>query len=769
MIREIPYNENWMFTKNNEPAYAHERMKEGQFVSLPHTWNAEDGCSSDYYRGSCWYQNLLTVSPEDLTKQIYLEIGAAGNVGKIYVNGCLAEESRCGYAMFRANLTPYLKAGGNLISIMVDNTYDNEVLPLLADFTFYGGLYREVKLLMMEDLHFDVMDNGRDGVYFTQKKIGDRVFEWAVQGQVINELSPTTGNVRLLLRDHDGNVVSDSTSELEFEGVTPFELRGEIVDPILWHGVERPYLYTATITISAAGRIRDSRQIEIGFRTIEITTEQGLLLNGSPLKLNGVCRHQDFAGVGNAVTKSHMEQDIALIREVGANSIRLAHYQHDDYFYSLCDRHGLLVWAEIPFISVPSSKDPENQNAVEQLEKLVKQAFNHTSIYCWGVQNEITIAVETEYTHKTINKLVDLVNEWDPGRYTAQANINGVEDNSIINSYTDVVGYNLYYGWYYGDVQDLQKRFDSFHAANPDIPLILSEYGVDTNPKFHSYVPKVKDYTEEYQLMFHHNAIKAIHERPFVIGGYVWNMFDFGSANRKEGGETGRNLKGLVTFDRLTKKDAFYLYKAYWSKEPFVHLAGRRFVNRHQAQNDIMVLTNLQDVRVYVNNAFIARIQSDEAVKIVKNVLLSEGDNLVRVEGVDGRGSVCMDEMVLHRVYEPDESYIHVVEDQSKNVVNWFEKFDLSETEAVPLKDGYYSTFDTIEDLYSNEAAKAVFLKYFGHVTGNPFFEVTMNVMSIEKMAQLEFYKIVPELLIAMNKELNVIQKVEAETSDVQQ
>ncbi|HZG85572.1 glycoside hydrolase family 2 protein [Paenibacillus sp.] len=766
MVREISYNENWMFAKTGDPEYAHERMREGQSVTLPHTWNAEDGHGPNYYRGACWYQNVWTLSPEDAAKRVYLEIGAAGNTGKVYINGSLAGESRCGYAMFRVNATPYLKAGENLISILVDNSYDNEVFPLLADFTFYGGLYREVKLLVMDDLHFDVMDNGRDGVYFTQKKIGERTFEWTVQGRVINESSQAeAGIVQVELKDQDGNVVSTATSEHAFDGETTFELRSDIVDPILWHGVERPYLYTAAITVAAGGQTRDSRQIEIGFRTIDVTTDRGLLLNGEPLKLNGVCRHQDFAGAGNAITKAHMERDMALIREVGANSVRLAHYQHDDYFYSLCDRHGLLVWAEIPFISVPSTKDPENRNAVEQLERLVKQAFNHTSIYCWGVQNEITIAVETEHTHTTVQKLVRMVNELDPGRYTVQANINGVEDDSVFHSYTDLAGYNLYYGWYYGEVKDLQKRFDSFHAANPELPLILSEYGVDTNPKFHSYAPKVKDYTEEYQLLFHRNAIDAIGERPYVIGGYVWNMFDFGSANRNEGGETGKNLKGLVTFDRTTKKDAFYLYKAYWSKEPFVHLAGRRFVNRHQAQNDIVVLTNLRDIRVYVNNELIARIESDEPVKIAKDVLLSEGDNLVRVEGVDDRGFMCEDEMALRRVSEPDESYIHVAEDRTKHVVNWFEKFDLSDTEAVPLKDGYYSTFDTIEELYRSEAAKAVFLKYFAHVTGNPFFEVTMNVMSIEKMAQLEFYRIVPELLIAINKELNAIPKLAAEPS----
>lgn len=760
MSSTIPFNDNWTFTKTNDPSYAHGRIPEGQSVTLPHTWNAAD-YSEKYFRGQCWYQKIWYLSPEDVTKRIYLEVGAAGNNGSVYINGNLVGESRCGYAMFRLALNPYVKAGENLISIMVDNSYHKDVFPLMGDFTFYGGLYREVKLLVMEDLHFDVVDNGRDGVYLTQTKNGPHTYELLVEGQVMNESSmPAEGTVHLRLNDQDGKTVLEAASELTIEDVTTFSIRNEIKNPILWDGVEQPYLYTATVTVVTDGQIRDSRTIEIGFRTVEVSTDKGLLLNGKPIKLNGVCRHQDFEGVGNAVTKEHMDRDMALIREVGANSIRLAHYQHDDYFYSLCDRYGMLVWAEIPFISRPSTQDPENQNAVEQLKKLIKQAYNHSSIYCWGVQNEITIAVETEHTHRTINKLVDLAKRLDPSRYTTQANIYGVEDDSVINRYTDLVGYNLYYGWYYGEIKDLQKRFDAFHAANPDTPFILSEYGVDTNPKYHTYSPKVQDYSEEFQLMFHQNAIEALNERPYVIGGYVWNMFDFGSAIRNEGGEVGKNLKGLVTMDRTIKKDAFYLYKAYWSKEPFVHLAGRRFVNRHNESNDIVVLSNLHHIRVYVNDVLNTEVKSNERVKTVKDVILSPGDHVVRVEGMDSQGAVYTDEMSLRHVTEVDPEYIHIKKEQNIFAVNWFEKFDLSNPENIQLKDGYYSTFDTIEELYLSEAAKAIFLKYFEHVTHGPRFEAQKDIMTIEKMAQLVFYKIPPELLSVINKELNAIPKI---------
>jgi beta-galactosidase len=762
MINELFMNNQWIFTRKNESAYSGYPIQEGEMVSLPHCWNDTDGQGSEepYYRGTCWYQHTLSITSEMAAKHHYLEIGAAGNIGQVYINGILAGESRCGYAMFRVPLTPHLQEGDNLISIQVTNDNHNDVYPLLADFTFYGGLYRYVKLVTVHDIHFDLMDGSRDGVYVTPMHRNGGSYELTVHGQVLHESSDTEeARIQVQLLDHEDHIVLELESELQLEKEASFRLSGILANPILWDGIEQPYLYHAEVSVSSQGIVRDRRRVEIGFRTVEVTADKGMLLNGKPVKLNGVCRHQDFGEVGNAITQGHMDTDMAFIREVGANSIRLAHYQHDDYFYSLCDRYGLLVWAEIPYISIPSTKDPESRNAFEQLEKLIKQAYNHTSIYCWGVQNEITIAVETDETRQTIQRLVKSAKKWDPSRYTAQANINGVENGSIINSYTEVVGYNLYYGWYYGEIKDLGIRLDEFHRDRPETPVLVSEYGVDTNPRFHSYSPEVKDYTEEYQLRFHQNALETFESRPFVLGGYVWNMFDFGSANRNEGGETGKNLKGLVTIDRTLRKDTFYLYKAHWSKEPFVHMAGRRFVNRHRESNDITVLSNVGKIRFYLNGELLTEVHDAGPVRTIRDVRLMEGENVLRVEGYDSHGQSCTDEMLLRRVPEQDDAYIHVKEEQTAHVVNWFERFDLSESEEVVLKQGYYSTFDTIEALYSNEAAKAVFLKYFGHVTNHPFFEVTIGVMSIEKMAQLEFYHIPPELLPVINKELNAICK----------
>ena len=755
-------NDKWKFTKINNKNIINEEMKDGEAVILPHTWNAEDGQNGGepYFKGQCWYQRNLKVSDEELNKFLFLEIGAAGNVSEVYVNGQLAGSSKCGFSMYRIYLNSFIKSGENLISIMVDNNEYGDVYPLMADFTFYGGLYREIKLIIEESLHFDLMDNSRDGIYLTQKNISENIFELKINGTIVNELSQVeAGKINFTLFDREEKEVFNKTIDIEVNDKLAFDLVEEISEVICWQGIENPYLYTLRTELICKEKIIDVRNIEIGFRNIEITPDRGVFLNGKPIKLNGVSRHQDFADVGNALTKEHMELDMSIIKELGANSIRLAHYQHDDYFYSLCDRAGMLVWAEIPYISIPTTIDENNQNAKDQLERLIKQAYNHSSIYCWGIQNEITIAVENEKTYKSVKELEVIARTLDSSRFVAQANVNTVKDESKLNQLTDILGYNLYYGWYYGELKDLETRLDGFHKVQPNIPVLISEYGVDTNPKYHSYNPKVKDYTEEYQLMFHDNAIKTINKKPFVLGGYVWNMFDFGSDHRNEGGVKGKNQKGFVTLDRKLKKDAFYLYKANWSKEPFVHLVGRRFVNRHEPLNDISVISNVDKIKLFVGEELIGEIHNNEVIKKFKNVKLSLGENLIRVEGYDSQGNIYKDEMKLNHVTEIDKSYVCVNGEEKIFVTNWFDKFDLTNVQEVLLKDGYYSTFDSIKELFENEEAKTIFKKYFGDLGEDARFKTMLDVTSIDSMSKIKFFGIPEELLPIINKELNMILK----------
>ncbi len=760
-MKVINFNSEWIFTKESSDDYINKEVNNGYKVCLPHSFNATDGQSGDgMFKGEGCYQNKLIITKDQLKKFIYLEIGAASLVSKVYINGKFARNNKCGFSMYRVFLNPFLIEGENLISIFVDNSRYDDVYPLMADFSFYGGIYRELKIIEEEAIHFDLMDNSRDGIYLTQTCKSLNKFELNIRGTIINEMQEIkTATIELKLLNREAEIVFKKNINQDVIYKADFEVVEEINNPELWQGIENPYLYKFEASLYFEEIQLDKRIIEIGFRKIEVTSDKGIFLNEKAIKLNGVSRHQDFAGVGNALTKEQMDLDMSIIKEIGANAIRLSHYQHDDYFYSLCDRAGLLVWAEIPFISIPTTSDKENTNAKEQLERLIKQAYNHCSIYCWGVQNEITIAVENEKIYEMVKELAAMARKLDCSRFIAQANIHSVANESSLNKLTDLVGYNLYYGWYYKEMEELGTRLDEFHKLRPDIPVMVTEYGVDTNPKLHSYNPTVKDYTEEYQLLFINNALKTFNERKFVLGGYIWAMFDFGSEIRNEGGVKGKNQKGLVTIDRKIKKDSFYLCKAYWSKEKFVKLAGNRFVNRHKQLNDIVVLSNINQIKLYLGEKFIGEINSKEPMKKFEAVKLNHGQNRIKVEAFDFEGNMKTDEMVLNYVSKLDESYVLEKPKETTHVVNWFQKFDLSNVQEIAIKEGYFSTFDTIEDLYKNDEAKKIFEKYFGNLAESQQFKVMMSLMTIDSMSKRSRFNIPKELLSVINKELNVIPK----------
>ena len=760
MLKRILWNDKWSFKKEYSEKYKIEKIKDAESIRLPHSYNSHDGQSgNEMFKGKCFYQKTLNISEDVIKDNIFLEIGAASLVSEVYINGKLSHVNNCPYSMYRIDISPYIVVGENLISIMVDNSEQEYIYPIMADFSFYGGIYRDVSLIISEGTHFDLLDGGIDGIYLKQTKVEDEIYNLEISGSICSNKIISNAEVIFTIKDRDGICVQEKTIEVNIEDRVEFKESIEIEKPHLWQGIEDPYLYEVLAQIKVDGSIIDERCIEYGFRTIDINPQKGVFLNGKHIKLNGVARHQDFAQVGNAISKEQMELDMSIIKEIGANSIRLSHYQHDDYFYKLCDREGLLTWAEIPFISVPTLKDPTNQNAKDQMKSLIKQCYNHSSIYCWGVQNEITIGSENERVYEMVKELEEYTKTLDNTRYTAQANIHNVADDSYLNKLTDLVGYNLYYGWYYKEIEDLQIRLDNFHKTNPNIPLMVTEYGVDTNCKYHSYEPKVKDYTEEYQLLFSDNALRTFEEKDFVLGGYVWNLFDFGSSNRDEGGKKGINQKGLVTIDRKTKKDAFYLYKAYWSKTPFVKIAGSRFINRHKKSNDIVVLSNVRRLSLYVNGNLVEEVEREKPMTKFKNIELELGKNVILVKGYDEFGCEYTDEIMLNYTEEIDKSYVFVNKENTDHVINWFEKFDLSNAEEIKLKEGYYSTIDTIGELYKNEEAKSVFNKYFSHITGSPRFKSMMNTMSIESMSKISFFKIPKELVLVINKELNAIKK----------
>lgn len=761
MKREL-INSDWYFTKEAESETPEAVSGKAEKVSLPHCFNAADGQNGEgMYRGYCLYQKSVSFNRKDLEKNWYLEIGAASLVSRIFINGKLAAENQCGFSMYRVHLNPYIREGNNLIAISVDNRVNDTVYPIGADFSFYGGIYRDVYLICTGRVHLDFLDGSRDGVYIDYEKTG-KDFRLRVRGRIVREgieqTDPETVTVECCLKDRSGESVWEKCEQICIEVKNDFQISGTVSAPHLWQGTEDPYLYRLYVRVLGQG-CQDERVIEVGFRTIEITPDKGLFLNGKAIKLQGVSRHQDFAGAGNALHEEEMELDMEIIKEMGANSIRLAHYQHHDYFYTLCDRAGMLVWAEIPFISRPSKTDKTNRNAKEQLDKLIRQAYNHCSVFCWGIQNEITLTGETQEIYDLVKELAEEARKLDAYRYIAQANEHNVETDSGLHELTDLAGYNLYYGWYYGKVQDLGSYLDHFHNERKSIPLLVTEYGVDANPAYHSSEPEVKDYTEEYQLMFHNSVLNTFKMRPWLLGGYVWAMFDFGSSIRNEGGKKGINQKGLVTIDRKIKKDAYYLYKAYWSRNPFIKIAGSRYTDRHRKDDTIMILTNLSDVRLYVNEKLQNISEADERLIVFKGIKLKEGKNIVRAAASDRNGQEYEDQIILNGVTEPNQTYICPQKSSGTNVVNWYEKYDLSAAPDIVVKEGCYSVYDTIEVLYHNCRAKKIFEKYFAEAIKLPYFENMKSMFTVERLAKKSMFQMPVEMLGIINNELNTIHK----------
>ena len=720
-------------------------------VSLPHCFNAADGQSGNrpMFRGVVTYEKDIRI--DEVPLFAYLEIGAASNASVVSVNGKKVGESNLGFSLKRYDVTSFFKKGQNHIAISVSNAPDKNIYPLMADFSFYGGIYRDVNLLFHDSAHFDEVDGSRDGI------------------KLIPSIKGRIGQLKV-----EANVVCKSASEIalsiQVDGKkenTPFVLiseRGriewEMTLPNLrrWDGVRDPYLYEVQVSLLGKnGDVLDCRVLKIGFRDIRFDAERGLLLNGSPCPIKGVARHQDFAGLGNAITQKEMRLDLALIREMGANAVRLSHYQHADDFYSLCDEAGLLVYAEIPVISAVIPSEAAETNALEHLHALIQQTTNHPSVFCYGVQNEVCMVSKNDYAFRLVDRLAKKAKEWDPTRITAQANEYTTEDDCPILRSTDVLGFNLYYGWYYGEMEDLGPRLDSIMAKNPSKMILLTEYGVDTNPLCHSDDPHANDYSEEYQVQFVLNALKAMEKRPSLAGGFAWAMFDFGSSARDEGGKKGLNQKGLVTMDRKMKKDAFYLYKAFWSDEKFLHIASKRYKNRAAEKVAISVISNLPEVSLYVNGRLVERQQGKERIFTFQDVALQHGENEVVAKS---RGYV--DSFILRRVEQKDDSYVlpKKKDDARSTAINWFENVDLESLTGLdkPLREEGFTLNDSILEIGETPAAKAVFMKHFAPLTESSRFSWDSPI-SVRRLLGFAKIELPPNVEKAIDAELNAIDK----------
>ncbi len=626
-------------------------------VALPHTWNALDGQDGggDYWRGTGTYQICL---PDPTPgKRQYVEFQGANHVATVYCNGTKLGTHKGGFSTFRFDLTDVLKPTDNELKVEVFNGVC-DVYPQRADFTFYGGLYRTVRFIEVEQAHFDLMKDGSDAVFVTPRNTGNTRFD-------IFPVHADGCAVSVDIKDADGNVVASGTTEAADRAF----LRLDVASPHLWNGMEDPYCYTAQVKLLRDDRVLDEVSVTFGYRSFHTAPDTGFWLNGNNIPLRGVCRHQDRKDMGWAITRTEHEEDAQIIKDVGANTIRLAHYQHDQYFYDLCDRYGFVVWAEIPYISKHLEGREAYENTISQMTELIAQSYNHPSICFWGIANEITIGGFSEEQLQNLYALNALCKRLDPSRQTTMAQLSSVPVDSDHTQITDVQSYNYYLGWYNGTIDMNGQRMDTWHAANPDKVFGVSEYGVDNYTCWHSAKPFNHDYTEEYAVLYHHEMLKTFAARPYLWATHMWNMFDFAADARNEGGFEGINAKGLVTYDRKLRKDSFYVYKAYWNPEPMVHISGRRFADRAPNERDVIVLTNESDVTLELNGELIVTQRAKDHMVIFENVPLQMGENTLVA-----RTANASDTIVLNGVMEHNTAYdlpdIHV----ALNAGNWFQE-----------------------------------------------------------------------------------------------
>lgn len=725
------FNSDWEFSLHSDDNW--------EKVTLPHTWNNLDGQDggNDYYRGKCTYRKTIHKKDLPLGEEHYLEINGANLSSVVYLNGEKLKSHDGGYSTYRVRLKDLRDE--NILEVTVDNSPSDRVYPQTADFTFYGGLYRDVRLISLPSSHFSLENLGTPGIKATPDVKGTLDVEVEVDGDY--------DSILYTLLDREGRVVTEENSR-------ETKVTLSVPSPHLWNGRKDPYLYYIKVELLKGEERLDEVGSEIGFRSFQIDPERGFILNGEEYPLRGVSRHQDRKDKGNAISKEDHEEDMALIMEVGANTIRLAHYQHDQYFYHLCDKNGIVVWAEIPYISQHMSQGREN--TISQMKELITQNYNHPSIVVWGLSNEITMGDPKDpdmlENHRILN---DLCHTMDKTRLTTSAMLTVCGIDEEIVHISDVVSYNHYFGWYGGEVSMNGPWFDAFHKKYPNKPIGCSEYGCEAL-NWHTSRPMQGDYTEEYQAYYHEEMIKQFFSRKYLWATHVWNMFDFGADARAEGGENGQNHKGLVTIDRKYKKDAFYAYKAWLSEEKFIHIASKRYVDRTEDITNVTVYSNLPEITLFLNGEkFETKTAEDHFFKFQ---VPNKGRTIIEAVYGDYR-----DKSEINKVDVFNESYRLK---EKGAVLNWF---DITERE------GYCSLNSKISDILGTMRGKIILCLLLMKKTkgmkkkgeGNKSSMVNKDTMamigsftilritSMVSMLGIEFTK---EELLNLNKKLNRIK-----------
>lgn len=738
MVKTVSLNREWNFFKGCEGA--------GDMIDLPHTWNAVDGQDggNDYYRGRSLYVKRLNIS-EGFERYI-IRFGGVNSICDVVVNGKSVCHHEGGYSWFDADITDALQSSENILEVYADNTLSDRVYPQTADFTMYGGIYRAVNLRCLKDAWFSdeikavTAINGRQAAVCLSLRV-----------------SGCFDDVCVSLADCSGKSVASSiiSSESFIDGFCTKVLSFADVHP--WNGLDDPYLYCLKAQILRNNEISDEKKLRVGFRTFCMDPDRGFILNGREYPLHGVAKHQDREGKGNAVSFADMEEDINLIIEAGFNAVRLAHYQHDQYTYNLCDEKGLVVWAEIPYISEHTEEGREN--AISQMTELVNQNINHPSVVCWALSNEITAVTspDSESLYNDHIRLNSLVHDLDPSRPTVMAHAFMLPPDNRLVSITDLISYNLYYGWYLGDVSGNASFLDRVHHMYPGTAVALSEFGADAAVKYQTANPVKGDFSEQYQALYHEKMCRIFEKRPYLWATFVWSMFDFGADARIIGEFKGFNRKGLVTADRKIRKDAFYAVKAFYSKEKFVHIASKRYVNRTEDISCITVYSNCSEVSLYNNGILIETKTSDKVFEFQLNLAAENS-----IEAVSGE---LRDSAFIRHVDKADSSYINP---SAANPNNWISGLELQRPE------GYFSIFDRIGEIMNSKEGESLVLEIMSKRDSDKEGIAAKVKLDRNMMARLMESMTMEEVLKAMNADsprfveinsmLNKIVKTEKST-----
>jgi beta-galactosidase len=643
---DVKLDEQWRFIRQDVAGAAEIGFDDSawQTVSLPHTWNnmdAQDG-GNDYYRGVGWYRRHLVVDPQYAGKSSFLKFDGAATMAEVFVNGKLVGSHEGNFAAFCFDVTQSLHVGkDNVIAVKVNNAKSDDVVPLGGDFPIFGGLYRDVHLLVLNRLSVTPLDYASAGVYIKQVRVTPDAAEFEITTKLRNANdSAKTATVRCKFSDAKENKVRELSSrcKLGANSATDVVQRLTISNPHLWNGRIDPYLYAASVNVSDRDKVTDIVTQPVGVRDFRVDPNEGFFLNGKRYELQGVSRHQDRLDKGWAIGPAEQREDFRLITEMGSTCVRTAHYQQDQYVYDLCDRSGLIVWTELSLVNKLTDSEAFADNARQQLTELIKQNYNHSSIVFWGIFNELHAKSswnDAPAKWDLVIKLNSLAKELDPTRVTTAASC--IKAVDPLNSVTDVIAFNRYYGWYHDKATDWPSALDKLHKDCSNRCVGISEYGAGASVHQHEIPPRQPKpdsrwHPEEWQCVVHEQAWLAMKDRQWLWCKLLWNMFDFAIDSRDEGDQPGRNDKGLVTYDRKVKKDAFYWYKANWTEAPFVYITSRRFTKRTEAETPVKIYSNCDAVELKLNGKSQGTVRSNDHIFLWDNVALAPGEN--RVEGI---------------------------------------------------------------------------------------------------------------------------------------